>query len=188
MTTSASSSVPPSDESWRDVPTKVLLGLPWDLLRRPEQRPPPGDWLTWLILAGRGYGKTRTGAEWVRENHGRYRRWIIAGATASDVRDIMVEGESGILAVSGRGPDRPKYEPSKSRLSWPNGSQALLLTADEPDRFRGKQSEAAWADGQANIELVAGGGFVLYLIGGFYSQCRWHRVWRSNDFRRCSRG
>ena len=146
MTMSASSSVPPSDESWRDVPTKVLLGLPWDLLRRPEQRPPPGDWLTWLILAGRGYGKTRTGAEWVRENHGRYRRWIIAGATASDVRDIMVEGESGILAVSGRGPDRPKYEPSKSRLSWPNGSQALLLTADEPDRFRGKQSEAAWAD------------------------------------------
>jgi phage terminase large subunit-like protein len=81
----------------------------------------------------------------VKENHGLYRRWIIAGATASDVRDIMIEGESGILSIS-TGQDRPRYEPSKSRLTWPNGSTALLLTADEPDRFRGKQSEAAWAD------------------------------------------
>lgn len=144
-TTSESSSVPLSDVSLRDVPTKLLLKLPWELLRRPEQVPPPGDWLTWLILAGRGFGKTRTGAEYVKEHHSRYRRWILAGATASDVRDIMIEGESGILAISS-GPEYPRYEPSKSRLTWPNGSMALLLTADEPDRFRGKQAEAAWAD------------------------------------------
>ncbi len=118
--------------------------MPWWALRRPEQKPPPGDWLTWLILAGRGWGKTRTGAEWVQSNHSRYGRWILAGATASDVRDIMIEGESGILNISGG--DRPRYEPSKSRLSWADGSLALLLSADEPDRFRGKQAEAAWAD------------------------------------------
>ena len=118
--------------------------MPWHLVARKEQRPPTGDWLTWLILAGRGWGKTRTGAEWVQANHTRYRRWILAGATASDVRDIMIEGESGILAISGA--DRPRYEPSKSRLSWADGSLALLLSADEPDRFRGKQAEAAWVD------------------------------------------
>ncbi len=97
-------------------------------------------------MAGRGFGKTRTGAEWIRERvkHGA-RHIIFAGATASDLRDIMIEGESGILAIS---PDweRPKYEPSKARLTWPNGAKALLLSADEPERFRGKQSDSVWAD------------------------------------------
>jgi phage terminase large subunit-like protein len=123
----------------------VLLKLPWELLRRPEQTPPPGDWLTWLILAGRGWGKTRTGAEWVQDNVKRYGRWMIAGRTSGDLRDIMIEGESGILRIARDG-NRPAYEPSKRRLVWPNGAVAVLRSADEPEGFRGLQAEAVWAD------------------------------------------
>jgi len=119
--------------------------LPWELLARPEQRPPQGDWLTWLILAGRGWGKTRTGAEWVQANVNRYGRWILAGRTSGDLRDIMIEGESGILRIARDG-NRPQYEPSKRRLVWPNGAVAALRSADEPEGFRGLQGEAVWAD------------------------------------------
>jgi phage terminase large subunit-like protein len=129
----------------RDVPTWKLLSLPWEILARPEQRPPEGDWLTWLILAGRGWGKTRTGAEWVQANVGTYGRWILAGRTSGDLRDIMIEGESGILRIA-RKDNRPTYEPSKRRLVWPNGSVAALRSADEPEGFRGLQAEAVWAD------------------------------------------
>ena len=115
------------------------------MLARDNQLPPDGDWLVWLILAGRGFGKTRSGAEWIQEQSRSHQRIILAGATASDLRDIMVEGESGVMAIA-RSPHRPHYEPSKSRLVWPNGSTAVLLSADEPDRFRGKQAEVAWAD------------------------------------------
>lgn len=135
----------PSWANLADVPTHVLRSLPWELLRRDEQTPPPGDWLTWLILAGRGWGKTRTGAEWVQENVPRYGRWILAGRTSGDLRDIMIEGESGILRIA-REPWRPHYEPSKRRLVWPNGAVAVLRSADEPEGFRGLQAEAVWAD------------------------------------------
>lgn len=114
---------------------------------RPNQRPPAGDWRTLLILAGRGFGKTRTGAEWVRdlvENHGS-RRVALVAPTAADARDVMIEGESGILAVS-PGWDRPRYEPSKRRLTWPNGAIATFYSADEPERLRGPQHDAAWCD------------------------------------------
>jgi predicted phage terminase large subunit-like protein len=121
-----------------------LKRQPWRVLARDNQLPPPGDWRTWLVLAGRGFGKTRTGAEWVHANHDRYARWHLVGPTASSVRDVMIEGESGILAVARE--NRPKYEPSKLRLTWPNGSVASLFSADEPDRLRGPQCEAAWAD------------------------------------------
>lgn len=123
----------------------MLLSLPWELLRRREQTPPEGDWLTWLILAGRGWGKTRTGAEWVQENSNRYGRWILAGRTSGDLRDIMIEGESGILRIARDG-NRPNYEPSKRRLVWPSGAVAALRSADEPEGFRGLQAEAVWAD------------------------------------------
>lgn len=111
------------------------------------QLAPPGDWSTWLVMAGRGYGKTRTGAEWIRdqvENHGR-RRIALVGRTAADVRDVMVEGESGLLAVS---PPwfRPHYEPSKRRLTWPNGAIATTYSGDKPDQLRGPQHDAAWCD------------------------------------------
>jgi phage terminase large subunit-like protein len=116
-------------------------------LARPNQLAPPGDWRTWLILAGRGFGKSRSGAEWTREQveTKKCRRLALVGRTASDVRDVMVEGESGILAIS---PPwfRPKYEPSKRRLTWPNGAIATTYSADEPDVLRGPQHDGAWAD------------------------------------------
>lgn len=117
----------------------------WEMLARAEQLPPPGDWYAWLILAGRGFGKTRAGAEAVRLWARSRARVNIIGPTADDLRDIMVEGESGILACCPPG-ERPKYEPSKRRLTWPSGCLTLLLSADEPDRIRGKQCEALWAD------------------------------------------
>jgi len=99
-----------------------------------------------MLLAGRGFGKTRSAAEWIRERvESGARHLILAGATSADVRDIMVDGESGLLAISPPW-NRPVYEPSKARLTWPNGARALMLSADEPDRFRGKQSDSIWAD------------------------------------------
>jgi phage terminase large subunit-like protein len=123
------------------------LANSWRLKARPEQLPPAGDWLTWLILAGRGWGKTRTGAEWIQEQvlTGTASRIALVAATASDARDVIVEGESGLLAIAPRGM-RPEYEPSKRRLTWPNGAIATTFSADEPDRLRGPQFDAAWCD------------------------------------------
>src|SRR5690242_1085789 len=91
----------------------------WRALARPAQQPPAGDWAIWLLMAGRGFGKTRSGAEFVRAEieAGRARRIALIGPTAADVRDVMVEGESGILAISPSW-NRPQYEPSKRRLTW----------------------------------------------------------------------
>jgi phage terminase large subunit-like protein len=131
----------------------ALLEHRWEFWARREQLPPPGDWQVWLVLAGRGFGKTRAGAEWVRAEveSGRRRRLALVGATERDVRKIMVEGESGILAVS---PPwfMPRYEPSKAQLVWPDGARADLYSAEEPDRLRGPSHDGAWAD-----ELAAWG-------------------------------
>jgi phage terminase large subunit-like protein len=118
----------------------------WARRARPEQLSPPGDWRVWLVLAGRGWGKTRTGAETVRAwVAAGYRRIALVGRTAADVRDVIVEGESGILAVH---PDaeRPRWNPSNRRLTWPNGAQATTYSADEPDQLRGPQHDAALCD------------------------------------------
>ena len=118
----------------------------WRYRARPEQLPPGGSWRVWLLLAGRGFGKTRCGAEWVRaEVKAGRRRIALVGPTAADARDVMVEGEAGILAIS---PDheRPLYEPSKRRLTWRNGAVATTFSADEPERLRGPQHDAAWCD------------------------------------------
>ena len=118
----------------------------WRYRARPEQLPPGGSWRVWLLMAGRGFGKTRCGAEWVRaEVKAGRRRIALVGATAVDARDVMVEGEAGILAIS---PDheRPLYEPSKRRLTWRNGAVATTFSADEPERLRGPQHDAAWCD------------------------------------------
>lgn len=130
------------------LPDTQALALMYDwhgIWARDKQLPPEGDWRTWLINAGRGFGKTRVGAEETRAAAERHPILHLAGPTSSDVRDIMVEGESGILAVSPNW-NRPRYEPSKRRLTWPNGSRALLFSADEPDRFRGPQCYWAWCD------------------------------------------
>jgi phage terminase large subunit-like protein len=127
----------------------------WRFLARPSQIEPEGDWQNWLVLAGRGFGKTRCGAEWTREQvkAGAMRVGLIA-PTASDARDVMVEGESGILSVCWAGDKtidsaplgRPSYEPSKRRLTWANGAVATLFSAEEPERLRGPQHDRLWAD------------------------------------------
>ena len=119
----------------------------WDFLARPTQLPPGGDWRIWLIMAGRGWGKTRCGAEWVRSKveSGESRRIGLVGRTAADVRDVMVEGPSGLVAVAS--PDmKPKYEPSKRRLVWPNGAVATMFSADQPKLLRGPQFDLGWCD------------------------------------------
>lgn len=120
----------------------------WQLSARPNQLPPMDtDWLIWLLLAGRGFGKTRAGAEFVRAEveAGRARRIALVTSTAADGRDVVVEGESGLLAISTAW-QRPTYEPSKRRLTWPNGAIATLYSAEEADRLRGPQHDLAWAD------------------------------------------
>jgi phage terminase large subunit-like protein len=126
---------------------KAELAFYWPFWARPNQLPPAGDWRTWLVLAGRGFGKTRTGAEWCRGQVecGACSRLALVAATAADARDVMVEGESGVLAISPPW-DRPTYEPSKRRLTWKNGAIATLYSADEPDRLRGPQHDGAWCD------------------------------------------
>jgi phage terminase large subunit-like protein len=122
------------------------LATDWRLKARPSQLPPAGDWVCWLILTGRGWGKTRCGAEWIRSQvMAGCSRLALVGATAADVRDIMVEGESGILAISPKH-DRPEYQPGLRRITWPNGAIATCYSADEPDRLRGPQHDAAWCD------------------------------------------
>jgi phage terminase large subunit-like protein len=124
----------------------LLLLYDWPFWARPTQLPPPGDWRYWLILAGRGFGKTRAGAEWVRAQVAAGRRRIaLVGPTAADVRDVMVEGESGLLNVAPPW-DKPVYQPSKRRVVWPGGAVAFLYSAQEPERLRGPQHDAAWAD------------------------------------------
>jgi phage terminase large subunit-like protein len=111
----------------------------WEFWARPEQLPPAGNWRIWLILAGRGWGKTRCLSEWVRAQieAGHGRGGLIA-RTSADARDVMVEGESGLLAVCPPW-NRPTYEPSKRRVTWPNGALVTLYTAEEADTLRGPQ-------------------------------------------------
>ena len=121
----------------------------WRFWGRPEQQAPEGNWNIWIYLAGRGAGKTRSAAEWVREQ-AKYtttgqRRFALVARTAADVRDVIVEGESGIMNVTPPS-ERPLYEPSKRRLTWPNGNTATCFTADEPDSLRGPQFTHAWGD------------------------------------------
>lgn len=129
------------------------LKYDWNFWARPNQVEPTGDWTTWLILAGRGFGKTRTGAEWVRANvcgdtplsPGRCKHIALVAETAPDARDVMVEGPAGLLACHSKD-FRPTYFPSKRSIEWPNGAQAILFNAVEPDQLRGPQFDLAWCD------------------------------------------
>lgn len=125
----------------------------WSFWRRPVQKLPVGaDWNVWMIRAGRGFGKTRTGAESVRSIVETDRVGLIGAVspTAGDARDVLVEGESGILAVCPPW-NRPKYESSKRRVTWPNGAKLLLYSGEEPDRLRGPQHELLWIDEPASM-------------------------------------
>ena len=126
----------------------------WELWAHPgHQVEPAGDWQCWVIVGGRGAGKTRAGAEWVRAqvegagplDDGPCRRVALVGETIDEVRAVMVEGESGILAVSP--PDRrPIFKISQSKLVWPNGAEAQMYSAANPEALRGPQFDAAWSD------------------------------------------
>ncbi len=128
-------------------PERKRLPYEWRIWARPSQLAPLGDWRFWLAQCGRGWGKSKAGSCWVREqaetpdkSHG-----ALVGRSAADVRDVMVEGSSGILASSP--PEwRPKYEPSKRRLTWKNGTTATTYSADQPEELRGANLSWFWAD------------------------------------------
>jgi predicted phage terminase large subunit-like protein len=131
----------------------AALQSDWAVHARKEQLPPPGDdWTIWLLLSGRGFGKTRAGSEWVKSLivSGRARRVALVGATASDIRDIAIEGESGLLSVCADY-DRPVYEPSKRRVTFKNGAICTAYSAEECDRLRGPQHDFAWVDELASF-------------------------------------
>lgn len=125
----------------------------WMIWAREDQLPPKGDWLVWLIMGGRGAGKTRAGAEWVRGMAlgkapfcGRsVGRIALVGETLGDVRDIMIEGESGLLAVHPKH-ERPVWRKTRCQLEWSNGAIAQAFSAEDPDSLRGPQFDVAWSD------------------------------------------
>ena len=118
----------------------------WRQIARPEQLAPDGVWLTWAYVAGRGAGKTRSAAEWVHEKAmlSPGVRIALVGRTPADVRDVMIEGESGIIAIAHG--DAPNYQSTKRRLTWPNGSTAHTYSAEVPSQLRGPQHHFAWCD------------------------------------------
>ena len=121
----------------------------WPMFRHWHQMAPPGDWTTWLMLGGRGAGKTRAGAEWVKEfaesSKAKQGPIALVGETEHDVREVMVEGVSGLLAVHRHG-DRPEWIPSRRRLEWRNGAVAQIFSAEDPESLRVPQFAAAWCD------------------------------------------
>ena len=119
----------------------------WEGWARDAQLPPSEAWRTWLICAGRGFGKTRAGAEWVRDvaRHDGSARIALVGANLAEIRNVMVEGDSGVLAAS-PGALAPEFEPSLRRLTWENGAIAWLYSAGEPETLRGPQHSHAWCD------------------------------------------
>lgn len=119
----------------------------WSCRARPDQLPPPGDWSTWLVMAGRGFGKTRMGAEWVRavaERDGTARIALV-GASLHEARSVMVEGPSGLLAIAPPA-RRPLWLPSRRELRWPSGARAQIFGAADPDSLRGPQHSHGWGD------------------------------------------
>jgi phage terminase large subunit-like protein len=130
-------------ESLSDSDARLLFDH-WAFWARDEQLAPDGDWRIWLLMGGRGSGKTRAGAEWIADGirARRMNRVALIAATHHEARTIMIEGESGLLSVS----DGATYEPSLRRVTWPSGAVAHVLSADEPDSIRGHQFDGAWCD------------------------------------------
>ena len=134
----------------------------WEFNARDDQWPPDGDWLTWLVMGGRGAGKTRAGAEWVRGvalglppfAEAPVERIALIGETFADVREVMIEGPSGILRVHGR-ERRPEWLPARRLLVWDNGVRAQAFSSEDPEGLRGPQFGAAWGDGKGWRTIVA---------------------------------
>ena len=145
-----------------DLTSEALAALPerrrgmlrytWGLFARESQKPPPGDWITWLYMAGRGAGKTRTASEWMRQrvNDGA-QRIALVGRTPADVRDVMIEGDSGLLNVFPPH-ERPKYEPSIRRIVFHTGAVGHVYSSEQPDHLRGPQHDTAWCDELATFK------------------------------------
>lgn len=137
------------------------LNYDWSFWGRPDQFEPAGDWDNWLILSGRGWGKSRTGSETIRSwvcgdtpmSGGRYKRIALVAETAADARDVMVEGDSGLLRCHPKD-FRPVYEKTNRKLTWPNGAVAYLYNATEPDQLRGPQHDAGWVDELAKFRYL----------------------------------
>ena len=125
----------------------------WNHARADQYPPTDSDWFAWAITSGRGAGKTRTGSELTHQMAEHVSRIALVAATAPDVRDIMLEGESGLLSIAKPG-WRPDYEPSKRRLTWPNGCVATTYTAEKPDQLRGPEHAFAWIDEPAKFDLI----------------------------------
>lgn len=164
---------PPSKLSWKMVLAKLeeaerekfltlfqdkelgALFSDWMFDARGDQIEPLGEWFIWLILCGRGWGKTWTGANWIIERHrlGIFKNSAIVAATAGDLRRSCIEGPSGVLALA---PTyfKPEYKPSHSKLIWPNGSVTNLYTSEKPDRLRGPNHDGAWCDEIASWRYV----------------------------------
>lgn len=157
---SASSAAGALKQDLAELPEEQLVEILsfWPLWARPDQLPPATTedgtpWRVWLVMGGRGAGKTRAGAEWVRAKAlglaplgtVAARRIALVGETINDVRRVMVEGISGLLSVHAAH-QRPRFEPSKGQLVWPSGAIAQMFSAEDPDGLRGPQFDAAWCD------------------------------------------
>jgi len=126
---------------------KAELKWKWGFWARPNQLAPKGDWNTWLVLAGRGFGKTRMGSEWIRELAAEHPgcRIALVAETAADARDVMIKGDSGLLACDPLLTDE-SWSPTNRCLTWPNGTRAWCYNATEPDQLRGPQHHFGWVD------------------------------------------
>lgn len=143
------------------------LAFFWPVWARDKQLPPAGHWRVWLLLAGRGFGKTRAGAEWIRwlAETGQARHIGLVGDTADDVRHVMIEGASGILRISP--PDqRPHYYKSQRKLVWPSGAIARCYSADDPEQLRGPEFDFAWADEIAKWRYPAAWDNLMFALRG----------------------
>lgn len=136
---------------------RAALGRHWRLWAHPGQLPPPEAWHLWLIMAGRGFGKTRAGAEWVRAiaEADPAARIALVAASLGEARRVMVEGESGLLAIASPR-KRPRFEPSRRQLVWPGGARATFYSAAEPESLRGPQHSHAWGDEIAKWDQSGG--------------------------------
>lgn len=145
-------------EAWLSSLTpeqKSQLRWQWDFWARPNQLPPEGEWNTWLVMAGRGFGKTRMGSEWIRSLAHKYPgcRIALVAETAADARDVMIKGDSGLLNCDPT-LDEDCWSPTNRCLSWPNGSKAYTYNGTTPDQLRGPQHHFAWVDELAKFEYM----------------------------------